>query len=132
MIERGALWEMHLGDCTEIMPTLGMVDHVITDPPYWRHAAPRGTDRPDHPTPKPLPLMLDLVSDFTDAEETILDAFAGSGTTGVASIRLGRRFIGIEKDPTYFALACERLRAEEAGTTVQAARAGQAALFGGT
>lgn len=74
--------------------------------------------------------MLALVADFTDPGETILDPFAGSGTTGVACLRLGRKFIGIEKDPTYFALACERLRAEEQGSTLQAARAGQMALLG--
>ncbi len=84
-----------------------------------------------HPTQKPSSLMTELVSLFTDPGETVLDAFAGSGTTGVAAIRLGRRFIGIEKDPRYFELACERLRAEEQGTTLQAARAGQVSLFGG-
>ena len=75
--------------------------------------------------------MLELVELFTDPGESVLDPFAGSGTTGVACLRLGREFIGIERDPKYFALACERLRAEEAGSTLQAARAGQAALFGG-
>ena len=83
----------------------------------------------DHPTPKPVGLMLALVSDFTDPDDLILDPFAGSGTTGVAAIRLGRRFIGIERDPTYFQLACDRLRAEEQGSTLQAQRAGQTALF---
>ncbi len=85
----------------------------------------------EHPTKKPVDLMLELVTDFTDAGETVLDAFAGSGTTGVACLRLGRRFVGIERDPTYFALAVERLRAEEQGTTIQASRAGQLALLGG-
>lgn len=97
----------------------------------WRFMPPRGDERPDHPTPKPIPLMLALVEDFTDEGETILDPFAGSGTTGVAAIRLGRKFIGIERDPRYFALAVERLRAEEAGSTVTAQRAGQLALLGG-
>ncbi len=83
-----------------------------------------------HPTQKPIALMLELVSLFTDPDETILDPFTGSGTTGVACLRLGRKFIGIEKDPTYFALACERLRAEEQGSTLQAARAGQLPLLG--
>ena len=82
-----------------------------------------------HPTQKPRALMLELVSLFTDPGDLILDPFAGSGTTGVACLRLGRRFIGIEKDPTYFQLACDRLRAEEQGSTLQAARAGQGALF---
>lgn len=240
VIERGKGWEMHLGDCIEVMAALEKADHVITDPPYderthknaatkadctrdnrgvsfahlpssadtaaallaraqrwvlafcaveqiagyalgaglswvragawdkiapapqisgdrpgqaieaiaimhapgrkrwnrgggagiWRHLPPHGDERPDHPTPKPVPLMLALVADFTDPGETILDPFAGSGTTGVACLRLGRKFIGIEKDPTYFALACERLRAEEQGSTLQAARAGQMALLG--
>jgi DNA modification methylase len=77
-----------------------------------------------HPTTKPVPLMLELVTLFTDPDELILDPFAGSGTTGVAALRLGRRFIGVEKDEKYFRLACDRLRAEENGSTLQAARAG--------
>jgi site-specific DNA-methyltransferase (adenine-specific) len=52
-----------------------------------------------------------LVSDFTDPGELVCDPFAGSGTTGVACIRLGRRFIGWERDPKYFAVAVKRLRA---------------------
>lgn len=64
-----------------------------------------------HPTLKPLPLMLALVSDFTDPGELIADPFAGSGTTGVACIRLGRRFIGWEREPKYFDVAVKRLRA---------------------
>lgn len=253
-VESGNGWTMHLGDCLEVLPTLGAVDHVITDPPYeaeahtksrrshrgppgdkggfvtfpidfeplsdaarascgahiarvtarwavifcqlegvsrWRavcepgglrhmrsciwvkpDGAPQFTgDRPgtgyecfetlhargasrwngggrrgvfvyncgsqirkpdeDHPTPKPIGLMLELVELFTDHGETILDPFAGSGTTGVACLRLGRRFIGIEREPKYFELACERLRAEEQGLTLTDARRGQVALFGG-
>lgn len=64
-----------------------------------------------HPTPKPLPLLLLNVEQFTDPGELIADPFAGSGTTGVACIRLGRRFIGWEKDPKYFDVAVKRLRA---------------------
>jgi DNA modification methylase len=261
MSESGAGWEMHHGDCLEVMQTLDEVDHVITDPPYseqthqgvrssgrdrglvaangksyacnvrrtvdlgfehveentirlvaafaavlarrwvaifsdleschmWRshleaqgiqyvrtvvwdrlNGAPQFTgDRPAiavetitlahpkgrkrwngggkrgiysvpieqnrggnndrlHTTQKPLDLMLGLVSDFTDPGDTILDPFAGSGTTGVACLRLGRKFIGIEKDPKYFALACDRLRAEEEGSTLHARRVGQVPLF---
>lgn len=261
--ERGKGWEMHLGDCIEIMKTLDPVDHVITDPPYeaeahtkqrrslkdatqkrgaanvgevrridstlsfpaitpeqrlaaslqfarlarrwvvafcqieaitawragletagldwirggiWRKpdGMPQFTgDRPgmgfeclaiahpagrkrwngggkhavwtvnldhghgngvrnEHPTKKPIALMLGLVDDFTDPGETILDPFAGSASTGVAALRRGRSFVGIERDPEFFALSCERLRAEETGSTLQAQRAGQAPLFGGT
>lgn len=88
-------------------------------------------DRPDHPTPKPLWLMLECLEAFTDPGELILDAFAGSGTTGVACLRLGRRFIGIEKDPKYAAVARERLRAESQGLSLRDARAGQLPMFGG-
>jgi site-specific DNA-methyltransferase (adenine-specific) len=67
-----------------------------------------------HPTTKPLHLMLAMVADFTDPGDLILDAFAGSGTTGLAAIRLGRLFVGIERDPAYFEIACRRLRGDEA------------------
>lgn len=110
----------------------------LARPMRWNGKGKRGTwrcgvEREDrgHPTQKPVDLMLALVADFTDPGETILDPFAGSGTTGVACLRLGRHFIGIEKDPKYFALAVERLRAEEQGSTLQASRAGQMPLLGG-
>jgi DNA modification methylase len=51
-----------------------------------------------------------LVSALPDAE-TILDPFMGSGTTGVACANLGRKFIGIEIEPKYFDIACERIEA---------------------
>jgi site-specific DNA-methyltransferase (adenine-specific) len=208
---------LYQGDAFDIMPTLGEVDSIITDPPYdakthanarslrgrhlistidfdsfteeqftqfcrnavtqakrwvvmscaWRHAAeleragvplvrfgiwhkPNGApqftgDRPgtgweaiailhregrkhwnggghhavwvcniehgEHPTQKPLKLLLDWVAKFTDEGETVLDPFMGSGTTGVACIKLGRKFIGIEKRADYFDLACRRIDA---------------------
>lgn len=63
-----------------------------------------------HPTQKPLPLMQDLVQLFSFEGDTVLDPFAGSGTTGVACVKLGRKFIGIEKEPEYFDLMCDRIR----------------------
>ena len=215
--------EIWLGDCREVMPTLGKVDHVLSDPPYgekdthakhlsgvtlkdgtparralgfagisrgelvelsrswtqkalrwviftceWKDAhaideagmlvrlgiwrkpdgAPQFTgDRPGtgweavaichrsgrkrwngggrhavwtipkgngdgHPTQKPVALIRAWLDDFTDVGETILDPFMGSGTTGVACIQLGRRFIGVEIDPRYFDIARRRLEAE--------------------
>ena len=90
----------------------------------------RGGNSPrEHTTQKPESLMLDLVADFTSPGDLILDPFAGSGTTGVAALRLGRRCILIEKDPKYAALCVERMRAEAAGSTLAASRAGQEALF---
>ncbi len=62
-----------------------------------------------HTTQKPIALMTALVRDFTDYGETILDPFAGSGTTGVAAIQNGRRFIGWERDERYHAVASKRL-----------------------
>lgn len=62
-----------------------------------------------HPTVKPLPLMESLIRDFTDPGDLIVDPFAGSGTTGVAALRLGRRFIGWELDRAYYELALKRL-----------------------
>lgn len=64
----------------------------------WTHNTAKGADRPDHPCPKPEPLMRDLVLDFTDPGDLILDPFAGSATTLRAAKRLGRRAIGIELD----------------------------------
>lgn len=182
-----------LGDCLEVLPTLGKVDAVVTDPPYgigfarqptkWQRRAgklPESWDdspaknllalltlgdvqvvwggnyyslppsrgwlswfKPDappsmasielawtnqdrnsrqishsigatnaervgHPTQKPLVVMLWTLRQFGDAQ-TILDPFMGSGTTGVACVREGRRFIGIEIDPGYFDIACRRI-----------------------
>ena len=197
---------LYLGDCREILPTLGKVDAVVTDPPYgmgWDTSTARfsggdlasrrrrGTGRGDwgaivnddapfdptpwldfpevilwganhyaqrlpvgttlvwlkrldaafgsflsdaeiawekgghgvyafrdltnyaltseraHPTQKPLGLMTWCIE--RTAAGTILDPFMGSGTTGVAAIKLGRRFIGIEIEPRYFDIACRRI-----------------------
>ena len=184
-----------LGDCREVLPTLGKVDAVVTDPPYgigfaaqptkWQRRAgqaPEAWDndviidlpallapgsiqvvwggnyydlpvtrgwlswfKPDappsmgsfelawtnqdrnarqiscsigatnaervgHPTQKPLAVMLWTLQQF-QAAETILDPFMGSGTTGVACAKLGRKFIGIEIEPKYFEIACRRIEA---------------------
>lgn len=62
-----------------------------------------------HPTEKPVALMRELVALFSNRDETILDPFMGSGTTGVACAKLGRKFIGIEIEPKYFDIACKRI-----------------------
>ncbi len=63
----------------------------------------------EHPTEKPVSLMGELVGLFSNHGQTVLDPFMGSGTTGVASLKLGRKFIGIELNPAYFQIACRRL-----------------------
>lgn len=183
---------LYLGDCMEVLPMLGKVDAVITDPPYginankqtlgkgkkeferggdWDESVPNlaacasagrlvcfwggnyfadqlpvtndwliwhkkndgrsfsecelawtnfgkqtrhlshhwSGEEKEHPTQKPLPVMLWCVEQAGDVD-TVLDPFMGSGTTGVACLQLGRRFIGIERDPTYFDVACKRIR----------------------
>ena len=62
-----------------------------------------------HPTQKPEKLIRELVTLFTDEGETILDPFAGSGTTAVAAKRLGRRCILIEREEKYCEVAAKRL-----------------------
>lgn len=99
----------------------------------WKH--PIALERGDgtlrvHTTQKPESLMLELIEDFTDLDDIVLDPFCGSGTTGVACLRLGRRFIGIEKDAKYAAVSVERLTAESQGLSLKAARAGQLPMFG--
>jgi site-specific DNA-methyltransferase (adenine-specific)/modification methylase len=184
---------LYLGDCMDILPTLGKVDAVITDPPYglgnrmkggtwadrtefkemvvWDNAPPEvknliklanmadisvfwggnyyglppsrcwlvwdkqnavptmadceiawtsldantkrfshpvGRILNGHPSEKPLQLMRWSI-EVVKATGTILDPFMGSGTTGVAAIQLGRKFIGIEREPKYFDIACKRI-----------------------
>jgi DNA modification methylase len=211
--------ELWLGDCREILPTLGKVEAVVTDPPYgiadvwqgggrhgWANAKAHteqrnGWDhRPDaavfkmmlsmsahqiiwggnyfdlpisrcwlvwnkpergftlaeaelawtkrdsvirvfdcprsepdrvHPTQKPVELMSWCVAKTTGA---VLDPFMGSGTTGVACARLGRRFVGIEIDRRYFDIACKRIdEAQRQGRLFDSPRVKpvQPSLFGG-
>ncbi len=61
-----------------------------------------------HPTQKPISVMAWCI-DQAGNPQTILDPFMGSGTTGVAAVQLGRQFIGIEREPKYFDIACKRI-----------------------
>lgn len=62
-----------------------------------------------HPTQKPVALMEWCIEKYTKPGDTILDPFMGSGTTGVAALHTGRKFIGIEMDAGYFQIAQERI-----------------------
>ena len=190
---------LYLGDCREVLPGLGKVDAVVTDPPYgigfeyashdddpekwfalmndvvplcraaaqfvimpscavkrlpwwysqhtpewivaWHKGSPGhvstigfndwephvvcgrpsrpmhdyfstqcGFDENGHPCPKPIAYSMWLVSRYEHRDGTIVDPFMGSGTTGVACAKLGRKFIGIEIDPGYFDIACRRIQ----------------------
>ena len=74
----------------------------------------RGERRGDHPTQKPITIMEWAIQQCKKDPQTILDPFMGSGTTGVACANLGRKFIGIEIEPKYFDIACERIEAAQA------------------
>ena len=192
---------LYLGDCREVLPTLGNVDAVVTDPPYgidygnaggfcasagwgaWKGTAAWDAKRPDkdifdmmlgcsnqqiiwggnyftdylpptmqwliwdkgqrnfsladcemawssqrkaariltyarakalkdgkvHPTQKPIDVMKWCLG-FVPKAQTILDPFMGSGTTGIACANLGKFFIGIEREESYFNIACDRIR----------------------
>ena len=188
---------LYLGDCLELLPTLGKFDAVVTDPPYgigagrmslgkWRTSRMQRSDwdarAPDlseilalnvpsviwggnyfglpahrgflvwnkgagfkardfaeceiawtnidtnaremtydplargdyrekqHPTQKPVEVMRWCIERLPTGCTSILDPFMGSGTTGVACAKMGRKFTGIEIDPGYFDIACERIR----------------------
>lgn len=62
-----------------------------------------------HPTQKPVALMEYLIRTYTNEGDTVLDNCAGSGTTCVAAVNTGRKFIGMERDPGYFAIAWDRV-----------------------
>jgi len=66
-------------------------------------------DGKQHPTQKPLVVMRWCIEQVKPDCQTILDPFMGSGTTGVAAIQLSRKFIGIEREPKYFDIACKRI-----------------------
>lgn len=198
-VERIGPHTLYLGDCRDILPTLGKVDACVTDPPYgigkdgqkrttgghggrkayeflgWDSERPSAeifdlmlaaahqhviwggnyfadllpatgkwlvwdkdqrinqsdgelawTSRPgalrifdqnrvalllegaEHPTQKPIEIMKWSILNL-DEPQTILDPFMGSGTTGVACQKLGRKFIGIEIEEKYFDIACKRI-----------------------
>ena len=73
-----------------------------------RYRAPVEKHHSGHPTEKPLGLMVWCIEQAGNPQ-TILDPFMGSGTTGVAAIQLGRKFIGVEREPKYFDIACQRI-----------------------
>ena len=88
--------DLFCGDCLKLMPSISNGKRTI------------------HPTQKPIALMEYLIRTYTNEGEVVLDNCMGSGTTGVAAVRCGRRFIGIEMDARYFEAAKSRIQEEEA------------------
>ena len=84
----------------------GVYCHYQQFPPPSRMAENNGATA--HPTQKPIGLMVWCLQEFA-SKGTVLDPYMGSGTTGVACVKLGRKFIGIEIEPKYFDIACKRI-----------------------
>lgn len=94
-----------------------------------------GDGRNVHPTQKPLPLLVELVELFTEPGEIVLDPFMGSGSLGIACVRLGRRYIGMdnghnEARRSWASIAKEGIEAEMLGISRGAHVRGQGSLFG--
>ena len=83
--------------------------NIITGIRSFSTGAKKTNGEKVHPTQKPIELIEKFILDSTDAGDTVLDSFAGSGTTGVACINTGRKFIGMELDDQYFDIAKQRI-----------------------
>lgn len=96
---------------------------------FWTF--PKAQNTSGHPTGKPVGLFQAFVEAFTNEGDLILDPFCGSGTTGVAAIKTGRRFIGIEIDPGYADIARRRISDAVPTLFEREPEAVQSPLFGG-
>lgn len=95
---------------------------TINDPSSKNLVSIFQRDESSHPTEKPVELMRYWIANSSEAGGTVLDPFMGSGTTGVAALQIGRNFIGIERDPRYFDIACERIdKAQRQGNLFEVA-----------
>ena len=83
--------------------------HSEYNPGIFKYPICSGKERTEHPTQKPVSLMRDLLDIHTNEGDTVLDAFMGSGSTGIACKNLNRNFIGIELDEKYFNIAKDRI-----------------------
>jgi site-specific DNA-methyltransferase (adenine-specific) len=78
---------------------------------YPRSVQRFAQDRGGHPTKKPVPFMRWLIRSYSNPGDLVLDNTMGEGTTGVACMVEGRRFVGIELDPDWYGVACQQLQA---------------------
>lgn len=86
--------------------------------PIFEYAVVSGNEKA-HPTQKPVKLMEELLQIHSKISDVVLDPFMGSGSTGVACINTGRRFIGMELDKQYFDIACKRIAEAQGAVTAQ-------------
>jgi site-specific DNA-methyltransferase (adenine-specific) len=97
------------GDSGEVSGSVQKVRTVNAGTRYPRSVQKFKRETGLHPTQKPVALLEYLIRTYTNEGDTVLDNTMGSGSTGVACANTGRRFVGIEKDPAYFDIACERI-----------------------
>ena len=83
-----------------------------SEPDVWRHRWTQGNRDSEHPAEKPVPLFTRALDLVAAKGATVLDPYMGSGTAGIACIRSGRRFIGIERDPERYEEAKTRITNE--------------------
>jgi site-specific DNA-methyltransferase (adenine-specific) len=76
----------------------------------WEFQPPLGGDRHGHPCEKPVPMLVEMIRQTTRPDDLVIDPFMGVGGVGVACIKLGRRFVGIEQDRKWFGIAERRIR----------------------
>jgi site-specific DNA-methyltransferase (adenine-specific) len=81
----------------------------------WKMAAPSRSEKAlgKHPTQKPLSLLERIIAASSREADCVLDPFAGSSSTGVAAMRLNRRFVGVETEDEYLALSVRRLESAQ-------------------
>ena len=110
-------------DKIQTMPTFGDGELIWTSFPkksikkyvfQFNGLLTESKDKREHPTQKPSELVGRIISDYATPGQTIFDCFAGSGTTLLAAERLGFKWVGIEREPKYVAIAQSRVDAERA------------------
>lgn len=84
----------------------------------WEIIGEKGSIRRNHPATFPEKLARDHILSWSNEGDTVLDPFLGSGTTGKMAIQLGRKFIGIERDPQYFEIAKRRIEGAQLALAV--------------
>lgn len=102
------IWDKMQSEFTLADSEYAWVSKPITPKTFRFARAQLASEGKIHPTQKPIALMKWCIKQ-AGSPQTILDPFMGSGTTGVACAQMGRSFIGIEREPTYFGIACRRI-----------------------
>lgn len=104
----------HWGNSHELIASAGPVKcRGGRDGSILKGYKPVSPNNRNHPTEKPIELFRYLIEKVSDPLQVVLDPFMGAGTTGLAALKTGRKFVGIEVEPKYFDVACRRMEAEQ-------------------